>query len=126
MIAGAAVKRPGARASRIARRSQRCSLDAVGNKAKHEHHCGEQPRHRSDVLPRVSDVVVGAATVLVLLSVREEGHYDYYANTDQREHSASSEVGSPILGISFSPRLPIWQAAPDHLSRRQGGRRRSR
>jgi hypothetical protein len=28
----------------------------------------------SDVLPRVSDVVVGGAHVLALLSVREEGH----------------------------------------------------
>ena len=68
-------------------------VDAVGNKTKHEHHCGEQPHHCSGVLPRVSDVVVGAATVLALLSVRKERHYDYYANTDQREHSASSEVG---------------------------------
>jgi hypothetical protein len=67
-------------------------LDAVGNKAKHDNHCGEQPHHRSGVPPRVSDVVVGAATVFALLSVREEAHYDYYANTDQREHCASSEV----------------------------------
>jgi hypothetical protein len=38
----------------------------------------------------MSDVVVGAASVLVLLSVREEGHYDYHANADQREHGTSS------------------------------------
>jgi hypothetical protein len=77
-------------------------VNAVGNKAKHDHHCGQQPNHHSGVLPRVSDIVVGTATVLALLSVGEEGHYDYYANADQSEHSASSEAGfSPSL---FLPR----------------------
>ena len=48
------------------------SVDAVSNNAKHHHHGPKQPNHHPDVLPRVFDIVVGAAAVLVLLSVRKE------------------------------------------------------
>jgi hypothetical protein len=71
-------------------RVNRDLLDAVSDDAEHNNYGCEQPHHRSDILPRVSDVVVGAASVPVLLHVREEGHYDYHANADQREHGASS------------------------------------
>jgi hypothetical protein len=57
-------------------------LDAVGNNAKHDHHSREQPNNDPDVLPRISDVVLGAATVLALLFFREDAHQDDYANAD--------------------------------------------
>jgi hypothetical protein len=63
-------------------------MDAVSNDAKHDHHSFEQLLHRSGVLPRVSDVVLGGATILALLSDREESHLPQQANTDQREHGA--------------------------------------
>src|SRR6266403_3743760 len=77
---------------RISGLAGRTLLDAVGNDAKHDDDGGDQPRHRSDVLPRVSDVVVSAATVLALLSVREEGHYDYHVDK---------------LNAQYCPRLPV-------------------
>jgi hypothetical protein len=63
-------------------------LDAVSDDAEHNNYGCQQPHHPSGILPRLSDVVVSAAGVLALLSVREKGHYDYHANTDQREHGA--------------------------------------
>jgi hypothetical protein len=65
---------------------------AVGNDPQHYHHCREQPYDQPDVLPRASDVVVGATAILVLLSVRDDGDQDNHAETDHREHGASPEV----------------------------------
>ena len=69
----------------VSSESHRGLMDAVGNDAKHDNDCPEQPHDHPDVLPRVSDVVVCAAAVLVLLSVREEGQQDDQADTDHCE-----------------------------------------
>jgi hypothetical protein len=79
-------------------------VDTISNDAKHNNNTGKQPNYHSDVLPHVSNEIVGASTVRVLRFVRQERDYADYANTNKCEHAslALSSVGTVTFAAAVN------------------------
>ncbi len=85
-------------------------MDVVRNNTQHDHHCTKQPNHQPDILPRVFDVVAGAAAVLALLSDHEESQNPTFVSSG----SAMDCFASLAITLAVLLQLPTSsKLAPD-------------
>jgi hypothetical protein len=74
-------------------------MHTISNDPKHKNNTGKQPNYHSDILPHVAKIIVGASSILVLRSVREERDYADDANTNKCKHDS-------CLALNLTTRAP--------------------